>query len=188
VAPNYLLRLRVPLGFIFGIWYLVAARPSSLFVLGVCTVFVMLGCALRAWAAGYLLKGKRVAVGGPYAFIRNPLYAGSFLIGVGFCAALWRWPPAMPVLILWSAYLLGFGVVYPAKMLAEEKELAANLGVAYTQYALKVPAFLPIHGRVPELGDQRFSAELYRRNREYQCLLGSASLLLVLTLRMHYGF
>ena len=42
---------------------------------------VILGCLLRSWAAGYLFKGKRVAVGGPYALIRNPLYVGSFVLG-----------------------------------------------------------------------------------------------------------
>jgi protein-S-isoprenylcysteine O-methyltransferase Ste14 len=146
-------------------------------------VFVVWGCALRSWAAGYLLKGKRVAVGGPYAYVRNPLYAGSFIIGVGFCGALWRWPLPWSLVILWTAFLVGFGVVYRAKCLAEEAELAAYLGDTYRSYAARVPAFLPARGRVKVLGEAHFSWELYRRNREYQCVLGSGVLLVFLYVR-----
>jgi protein-S-isoprenylcysteine O-methyltransferase Ste14 len=182
------LRYRVPLGFAFAAWYLMVARPRSLFAVVLCGVWVAAGCLLRAWAAGCLLKGKRVAVGGPYAYIRNPLYVGSFVIGVGFCAALWRVPLSWPVLVLWVSFLLGFGGVYRSKVLAEERELEANLGEAYRLYARQVPAFLPWRGRVSGLGPQRFSWELYRRNREVRCLLGSAAVLGVLYGRYWHGF
>jgi len=177
------LRFRVPLGFAFALWYLIVARPASAAWFAVCIALVMAGCALRAWAAGYLLKGKRVAVGGPYAYIRNPLYVGSFLIALGCCAALYRRPLPTAALILWSAFLLGFGVVYRAKTQAEEKELAANLGERYVRYAQQVPPFLPVKGRVSGLGVQHFSWELYRRNREYQCFYGSIAVLIYLGLR-----
>ncbi len=181
--PKRLLRLRVPLGFLFAAWYLVIAQPSSLLLYGLCLWLVALGCLLRSWAAGYLLKGKRVAVGGPYAFIRNPLYVGSFIIGMGFCVVLWRWPLPLSSVLIGLAFLLGFGVVYRAKTLAEEKELAANLGDPYQQYASQVPPFLPTKGHVEGLGEQRFSWEIYRRNREYECIIGSVALLLFLLWR-----
>src|SRR4029077_12476660 len=117
-----------------------------------------------------------VAVGGPYAYIRNPLYVGSFIIGTGFCAALWEWPLPLSPLVLIVAFLLGFGTIYRAKALAEEKELEASLSEPYRLYAQRVPPFLPQYGRVSGLGVQRFSWELYRRNREYECLIGSAAL------------
>src|SRR4051794_8366501 len=84
-----LLRYRVPFGFLFALWYLWLAHAARNPPLRLCAVFVLVGCALRSWAAGYLLKGKRVAVGGPYAFVRNPLYVGSFILGAGFCLALY---------------------------------------------------------------------------------------------------
>lgn len=180
---NSLVRLRVPLGFFFAAWYLVMARPSSLFVYLLCVALVAPGCLLRSWAAGYLLKGKRVAVGGPYAYIRNPLYVGSFIIGTGFCTALWRWPLPISAWIIGFAFLLGFGVVYRAKTLAEEQELAANLGDPYHAYARRLPAFLPMRGHVQGLGEQRFSWEIYRRNREYQCVLGSVAVLVILYIK-----
>jgi protein-S-isoprenylcysteine O-methyltransferase Ste14 len=146
----------------------------------VACAFIFAGCALRSWAAGYLFKGKRVAVGGPYAYIRNPLYVGSFIIGIGFCVILWRRPLPWSSAAIMLAFLLGFGVVYRAKTLAEEKELAENLGDPYRAYARQVPPFLPIRGRAANLGEQHFSAELYRRNREYQCIVGSLALLVIL--------
>ena len=186
--PNPFLRWRVPVGFLFAAWYLVVARPSSLGSFLFCAGLVLSGCLLRSWAAGYLFKGKRVAVGGPYAYIRNPLYVGSFIIGSGFCGALWRHSLPWSSILITLGFLLGFGVVYRAKTLAEEKELVANLGDAYRSYARLVPAFLPFSGRITGLGVQRFSTELYRRNREYECVLGSATLLLFLYIRYRCGF
>ena len=183
-----MLRWRVPLGFLFAAWYLVIARPASMAVYLICSLLVLLGCLLRSWAAGYLFKGKRVAVGGPYACIRNPLYVGSFILGAGFCVALWQEPLPLSSLLIAFAFLIGFGVVYRAKTLAEEKELVSNLGEPYVRYAGQVPPFLPTQGRVKGLGDQRFSWELYRRNREYECCLGSAALLAYLYVKYLHGF
>src|SRR5262252_5105745 len=121
--PKLLVRLRVPLGFATAAGYLMVAQASSWRLFLACAMLVAMGCLLRSWAAGYLLKGKRVAVGGPYAFIRNPLYVGSFIIGTGFCLVLYRDPIPVSSWILWLAYGLGFGVVYQIKTLAEEKEL-----------------------------------------------------------------
>ncbi len=181
------LRWRVPLGFIFGFGYLFLTRHPDLRALKVCAVLVFLGCLLRSWAAGYLFKGKRVAVGGPYAYVRNPLYLGSFLIGLGFCAALWHDPLPLGVLVFWGVFAVGFLGVYPAKSKAEEKELLKNLGEPYRAYAEKVPAFLPLCGRTSGLGEQHFSSELFRRNREYECWIGSAAVLLILVVQYCRG-
>jgi len=178
----------VPLGFLFAAWYLGVARPASMGVYFACSFFVLLGCLLRSWAAGYLFKGKRVAVGGPYAYIRNPLYVGSFVLGAGFCIALCQKPLPLSSFLIASAFLIGFGVVYRAKTLAEEQELVSNLGEPYRRYAGQVPPFLPTCGRVQGLGDQHFSWELYRRNREYECWLGSAALLAYLYVKYLHRF
>ncbi len=182
------LRWRVPLGFLFAFFYIYLAHPRIELLLVFSFPLVVLGCALRSWAAGYLFKGKRVAVGGPYAYVRNPLYVGSFLIGLGFCIALWRSAVPVGTWVLWSAYLFGFLGVYRAKALAEEKELVSSLGDAYVSYRALVPPFFPSRGRVSGLGVQRFSRELYRRNREYQCILGSIGVGFILVLKSVYGF
>jgi hypothetical protein len=111
------------------------------------------------------------------------LYLGSFIIGVGFCLALYQRPLPWSVVILWLGYTIGFGLLYPAKSRAEEGELAEALGEPYISYARRVPAFIPWRGRVSGLGPQTFSRELYQRNREYQCWLGSAAVLAFLFTR-----
>jgi protein-S-isoprenylcysteine O-methyltransferase Ste14 len=187
VPISSLLRYRVPLGFLLAACYVWLAQPISLSYLLLCSLMVSFGCTLRSWAAGYLLKGKRVAVGGPYAYVRNPLYLGSFILGLGFSLALYREPLPVLTLIFWAIFLLGFLVVYRAKSLAEEQELLQALGGDYANYRQRVPAFLPIHGRVAGLGEQRFSRELYHRNREYQCVLGSLCMLAFLFWRLYHG-
>jgi protein-S-isoprenylcysteine O-methyltransferase Ste14 len=187
-VPKFILRLRVPLGFLFAALYLIVARPTSWFHLAICAIPVIIGCAIRAWAAGYLFKGKRVAVGGPYAHVRNPLYFGSFILGLGFCMVLWRQPLPWVSVVIWAAYLLAYGLIYPAKIRAEEGELTAALGDDYVKYAARVPRFIPLFSPVTGLGAQQFSAELYRRNREYQCVLGSVLVLASLAIRYVIGY
>ena len=107
------------------------------------------------------------------------------MIGLGFCLALD--PRALYVQLFWSVYVAGFIALYFIKSQAEEGELVRSLGQDYETYRSKVPVFLPIHGKVRGLGEQHFSAELYRRNREYQCLLGSAAILVLIFSKSWYG-
>ena len=181
------LRFRVPLGFLLAAWYLYLVKLSAPRWLMASAFFVVWGCALRSWAAGYLLKGKRVATGGPYAYVRNPLYLGSFILGIGFCLALFRTPLPPSVVLFWAIFFLGFWAVYRAKSLAEERELIRSLGPSYQDYRKQVPAFLPVRGKVGGLGMQRFSGELYRRNREYRCVLGAVLVLMFLFWRVYGG-
>ena len=52
---------------------------------------VLAGLAIRMWAAGFAgrhtrseqIEGSKLATTGPYAHLRNPIYLGSALLGVG---------------------------------------------------------------------------------------------------------
>ncbi|MEO6050192.1 MAG: isoprenylcysteine carboxylmethyltransferase family protein, partial [Pyrinomonadaceae bacterium] len=65
-------RIRVPLGFLFAIVFLVFAAPT-VFSLAVGGVVAALGVVIRAWASGHIQKASVLAVSGPYAYTRNPL-------------------------------------------------------------------------------------------------------------------
>src|SRR5271167_2638497 len=79
-------RIRVPLGFVFAVLFLWLARPSWLSL--ACSLSVVVpGIWLRAYASGYVRKNAELAVAGPYAHTRNPLYLGSMLIAFGFAGA-----------------------------------------------------------------------------------------------------
>src|ERR1044072_9508963 len=78
---TWMQRLSVPLGFICGAGFLFFARPTPKMLLIGASVS-LLGLALRAWAAGHIRKYAQLATSGPYAFTRNPLYLGRFLLGL----------------------------------------------------------------------------------------------------------
>src|SRR5437667_341574 len=86
---QHLARWRVPLGFLLGAICLIFAEPRLWSILAG-SIPGLLGLLWRAWASGHLRKNERLATGGPYAYTRNPLYFGSFLLGAGFSIATGR--------------------------------------------------------------------------------------------------
>jgi protein-S-isoprenylcysteine O-methyltransferase Ste14 len=159
-------RWRVPLGFLCGALFVLFARPRPL-SLGLGGAVALLGLALRAWAAGHIRKNAELAVSGPYAYTRNPLYLGSFLLGIGFTVA-----SGQPLLgLLFAALFLG---IYLPVMRVESATLAGLFGEDYKRYASAVPLFIPRlwpyrDARVP---DVKFDPSLYLRYREYRAALG----------------
>ena len=155
--------MRVPLGFLFGIVFLVFARPESI-SLGIGGVIAVIGILIRAWASGHIRKNQNLAVSGPYAYTRNPLYLGSFILGLGFTIASGVW---------WLGFIfiaLFLGIYLPV-MRVEAEDLTKLFGADYEEYAGKVPLFFP---RITayKASDARFDMNLYLRYREYRAALG----------------
>ena len=154
-------RLRVPCGFVLVIAFAWLSRPTTL-SLAIGLPGCLAGLAIRAWAAGHLRKNMTLATGGPYAWVRNPLYIGTLLTAAGFVIASRRWPLA----VLFAAVFL---LVYLPVIELEEQHLR-KLFPEYTDYSLRVPKLIP--GR-PLRGERRsFRWSVYMRNEEYQALLG----------------
>jgi protein-S-isoprenylcysteine O-methyltransferase Ste14 len=154
-------RLRVPAGFVMVAAFAWFSRPTPQ-SLAVGLPLSLCGLALRAWAAGHLAKNQRLAMSGPYACTRNPLYLGTLLTALGLAAA----GDSAGLAALFGAL---FALVYLPAIELEEQHLSEIL-IGYRAYAARVPLLLP---RWPEgLGHDRFSFALYKRNREYQALLG----------------
>ena len=177
-ATNFWIRWRVRIGYPVALAYLIFAKPT-LRSLAIGALVGALGIAIRAWAAGYLRKHEALAVSGPYAFTRNPLYFGSVILAAGFVVSgdsLWA-------AIIVAAYLALF---YPAVMKREEGELHAHYGNAFVDYAARVPLFWPRlrSAPPPRESSPRFSSQLYRRNREYQAALGFLVGLALLCVKM----
>ncbi|MFB3903420.1 MAG: isoprenylcysteine carboxylmethyltransferase family protein [Acidobacteriota bacterium] len=164
-------RIRVPLGFGYGLLFLYFATPRpGLFSAGI--LLGGLGLALRVWASGYLKKGRELATSGPYAWSRNPLYLGSFVMGLGFTVAagsLW----------LTLLFLTLFVAVYLPVMKREERELAQMFGSDYSVYreavALFLPLGAPVHrtSRTPHQAPRgNFQWQKVICNREYKAVIG----------------
>ena len=165
-------RWRVPLGFVCAAVFVLLARPDrrSLMIGGAVAV---VGLAVRAWASGHIRKNARLAVSGPYAHTRNPLYLGSFILGLGFTVAASSGPLLLAVLGgLFASLFLG---IYWPVMRVESATLAEMFGEEYKRYAAAVPLLFPrlTPYRVgDEATDVRFDPSLYMRYREYRATMG----------------
>jgi protein-S-isoprenylcysteine O-methyltransferase Ste14 len=159
-------RWRVPLGFLCGALFIFFARPTPKALLIGASVS-LLGLAIRAWAAGHIRKNAQLATSGPYAFTRNPLYLGSFLLGLGFTIASGR----LVLGLLIAALFLG---IYLPVMRVEASTMAQLFGENYENYRRSVPLFFPriTPFRQRESAANKFDGSLYLRYREYRAALG----------------
>jgi protein-S-isoprenylcysteine O-methyltransferase Ste14 len=173
-------RWRVPLGFACAAIFFVFARPRPATLL-IGAAVALPGLALRAWATGHLRKNDALATTGPYAYTRNPLYLGSFLMGVGFTIAAGRWFLG----IIFVAFFLG---IYVPVMRVESATLAELFGERYRRYAEAVPLFMPRLSRYEDAGGvkAKFDATLYQRYREHQAAIGLVIAWVLLAIRAYY--
>lgn len=156
-------RLRVPGGFLLVGAFAWLARPCwASLALGV--PLSLAGLALRAWAAGHLAKNQRLATGGPYGWVRNPLYIGTLLVAAGIVVSAQRWELAL----LFAGV---FGLIYLPVIELEEQHLR-SLFPAYADYCRRVPMLIPRLRRLEPA--ERFQWALYLRNEEYNAAAGYA--------------
>jgi hypothetical protein len=121
-----------------------------------------------------LRKKEVLTVSGPYAFTRNPLYLGSFLLMTGAALAAHSWWPALILFVY-------FALFYSFVMRREERELFQHHGEAFHEYARTVPLFFPrvTPAKSASRDAEGFSFAQYKKNREYRAAIGFLLLLLV---------
>lgn len=169
-------RRRVPIsiglfsGLILLDLFVFRSRPRDLFdwtspltATGVLLVFA--GLVVRAWAAGTLRKQRELATTGPYAYVRHPLYVGSFLMMVGFGMLIHDpislWVVAGPVAwIYWQA------------IKSEEQQIARLFPKRWPEYSASVGRLLPRRFSLPRF--ENWSLAQWMRNSEYRAWIGSA--------------
>lgn len=172
-------RVRLGVGWALIPPYLILAQPSRLLIIAG-AVLALGGILVRAWAAGTIRKNASLAVGGPYAYTRNPLYLGSFLIGLGLAVAGGR-----PELL--AVFIILFAVLYGRAMRDEVGKMERLFGDDYRTYARDVPLFIPrlnLQHRRSARSAASFRLERYLKNREYEAALGVLLGFLALTLKM----
>ncbi|MFH1226457.1 MAG: isoprenylcysteine carboxylmethyltransferase family protein [Planctomycetota bacterium] len=101
---------------------------------------VAVGEIVRIWATGHLEKNKSLTTSGPYAYIKNPMYAGTFIIMLG-CNILAINPYIYYILAVELAAFL-FQYV-PAKNRIEKTRLLEKFGQDYADYDKNVPDYIP---------------------------------------------
>jgi protein-S-isoprenylcysteine O-methyltransferase Ste14 len=169
--------IRVPLGFLFAVFYIWLAKPTAVSILSG-TALVVPGLALRALASGHVQKNEQLTTSGPYAHTRNPLYLGSLMLAAGFALAARSWWIA-------GALVVFFLVIYIPVIRAEEAFLRQRFP-QFEEYARNVPSLLPRLSRYGSTADS-FSWDLYWKHREYNSLLGAALITAALVVKLIYG-
>jgi len=170
-------RIRIPLGFLFAIVFLVFARPTAMSLI-VGSAMAIVGLAIRAWASGHIRKARELAVTGPYAFTRNPLYFGSFVLGVGFSVASGVWWLAL-------AFMALFIGIYLPVMRVEADDIGRIFGAEFDEYERNVPVFLP--RLTPwKKRSEKFDPALYLQYREYRAALGAAAAIGILAAKAYF--
>lgn len=111
------------------------SRPlPAPFLIG--AVFVLLGCLVRIYASGYIVKNKQLATDGPYSLVRHPLYTGNLLVLIGFTVACAQWWAPIVAILFWWFY-------YPTAIQYEDRKLHRIFGEAWEQWSRTVPAVIP---------------------------------------------
>lgn len=168
-------RFRVPLGFVIAAAVIYLARPTgTLLILGL--PIALCGAFLRAMAAGVIRKDATLTMTGPYAWTRNPLYLGSFLLSVGFATMSGSWIAA-------GLILIPSLVVYPIVIRKEEEHLARLFPESFPGYRERVPRFFPRFRTTAG----SFSLNQYLANREYQTALGFSVVLAIFIVKWRWS-
>ena len=133
--PNWILFLSIPL----PDWFrLTMAAVASLGILFALWGFRILG---RNWVhalepSKFLQKkGEPLVTNGPYRYIRNPIYLGSFTFVIALALVAANWLLLLPSLFIVTFIYLQIGT--------EEKMLMARFGDEYRDYMKRTPRLIP---------------------------------------------
>ncbi len=126
---------KIPL-FIGAILLVIFAKPNPPGIV-VGLILIIIGEAIRIWAAGHLQKNEVLTVSGPYSYVKNPLYIGSILITSGFCIL------ADNIYILTASMFMFCFHYIPYKKRVEGDRLRRLFGQKYEDYDEKVPEYIP---------------------------------------------
>jgi protein-S-isoprenylcysteine O-methyltransferase Ste14 len=155
-------RLRVPLAIVA----IVAAFPflrRDWLVAGF--VVSMIGEFIQLWSFASLDKNSDLAIRGPYAMVRNPMYLGRYFILLGFLMLLGQW-------WILALYTVGYWFYMDTRVEREEAHLRPIFGARYEEYCARVRRFMP----GPPLPGQPvayWNWTLFRQNNALGNLLGT---------------
>jgi protein-S-isoprenylcysteine O-methyltransferase Ste14 len=166
--------LRILAIWIFAVPLVWFARPSvPTFAAGLGLILV--GLAIRSWAAGHLQRNQELATSGPYAYLRDPLYLGRLFLLCGFGV---MGNSTITYAVFAFALLIFFLNYMPRKLKKESQRLEHIFGAQYSEYHQHVRSLVPRLRPYAKRSTKRWQARVFwNENREYWLIL--AVLLLV---------
>ena len=130
---------------------LAALGKPSAFSIATGLPIAFAGEVIRMWAVGYsgvTTRGDEVTApalvtAGPYAYVRNPLYAGNVVTATGFALAFTgKNSPAARFALVTGALAAMLGV-YAVIVPHEEEYLRTTFGAPFDDYVARVPRIVP---------------------------------------------
>jgi protein-S-isoprenylcysteine O-methyltransferase Ste14 len=157
---------------------LAVAKPT-LFSIAWGLPFIVIGEFIRTWSAGCINKEyEKLTTWGPYAYTRNPLYIGNFLLGLGFVIIGNQW-------ITVVVFVIVFFFIYRATIMDEEKTLLKVFGETFTEYKKEVPMFFPRVSPITK-EKQNFNWKRVMKHREYNAWMGIGAALILFWIKIVY--
>lgn len=165
-------RSYTPIPLLIAALILADPGPAS-FICG--GLVALTGELIRLWAVGYAGSATRtrhvgapaLITDGPYAYVRNPIYVGNFILSLGLCIMAWAWMPYMA-----GVFIMAFGVQYAMIVSLEEEHLRQTFEETYTRYMAHVPRFIPRLSPFPHASGASFdlNAALRSDRRTFQSM------------------
>ena len=170
-----------------GLWTLLfliilfIAKKTSVTQILIALAFIIAGQVWRCWAVGFIglyrgenVKAQKLATTGPYALMRNPLYFGNFLIGLG-----WAIIAGIHAIVI---FILSFYVLYNLAIIPhEENFLRSKFGSEYENYCANVKRFYPAKFKFENLKGN-FDSKILMRSEVHTIIstvIGTAIILAV---------
>lgn len=96
----------------------------------------VLGELIQMWAGSQLHKDQHLTISGPYSHVRNPMYMGRFVLGMGFFIMT-----ANPYVI--AGYAIVFAIYAHMRVNREESRLKVIFAPDYQHYCSEIGRWLP---------------------------------------------
>ncbi|OFY66673.1 MAG: hypothetical protein A2Y71_09020 [Bacteroidetes bacterium RBG_13_42_15] len=82
------------------------------------------------------VKAKKIAIHGPFKYIRHPIYDSMYILSTGLGLIFFSW--------LWFIVMVAFAPLWYLECKEEEKEMIKLHGQKYVDYQKTTGMFLPI--------------------------------------------
>jgi len=96
----------------------------------------VLGELIQMWAGSQLHKDQHLTISGPYSHVRNPMYIGRFILGLGFFIMTYN-------LFLIAGYVILFAAYAHMRVAREESRLIVIFEPDYQRYCSEIRRWLP---------------------------------------------
>jgi protein-S-isoprenylcysteine O-methyltransferase Ste14 len=157
----------------FALFILISDPSKASVFFGI--IFCIAGEIIRTLSVAESKESDQIVTTGIYGYVRNPIYLGSFLIGLGVFIM-------GNIFIFTIFYIIVFLYICSEKIKAEEEELKEKYKEEFEDYALHVPALLP---RITPFNGSKLSFDLgmLRVNNEYQVWLAIYAVTILMFLK-----